>query len=174
MSPICIQHLGPGVITIYRPTSLTSSGDGSISDPANGYDTDIASYSSQAVATDSPTDLSNQRTTVYSGWAGGTRSGKLVVRRETSGSTDDIEFATWFVAIEYSTDGGGTYSTLENTNNATGNMALGDVEVSLSSISSALLRVRVRTTVSGGVDEFDNPYNATATANIYDIRFEEF
>lgn len=174
MSPICVQHLGPGTITIYRPTTHTSSGSGSITNPTNGYDNNLTTYSSQGVVTYFPSDPDNQRTTVYSGWAGGTRSGKLVVRRETGGSTDDIEYANWSIIIDYSTDGGGTYTTLENTNNATGNRALGDVELSLSSISAALLRVRVRTTASGGADIFDNPYNSGASADIYDIRFEEF
>lgn len=96
-----------------------------------------------------------------------------MVRRETGGNTDNIWYANWSIIIDYSTDGGGVYTTLENTDNSTGNRSLGDVEVSLSSISATLLRVRVRTIVSGGADEFENPYNAGAQADIYDIRFEE-
>lgn len=174
MSPICIQHLGPGVVTIYRPTTRSSTGSGFLTNPTNAYDTDINTYSQQGVSTDYPSDPDNILTTVYSGWAGGTKSGKLVVRREVSGNTDDNKYAFWEVFIDYSTDAGANYTTLETSSFATGDRALGDIEVSLSSISSGNLRVRVRTTVSGGADEFENPYNASAQADIYDIRFEEF
>jgi hypothetical protein len=172
MSPICVQHLAAAAATAYRPTSYTTSGTGSLYSAANSYDVDTSTFSSQ-LAESAEFQAPRAYTVTYSGWSAGTRTGKLVIRRETTAGTDNQEYANSAVFLDYSTDAGGSWATLETTTNATGWRALADIEVALSAVTMANLRVRVRTNASGGYDEFDTYCGSSAEASIYDIRFEE-
>ena len=172
MSPICVQFFALGV-TAYRPSTHSPSGVGAILNPTYAYDSNTATYSTQHAESE---EFQSPRTytVTYSGWSAGTRTGKLIIRRETIAQTDNQEYANSEVFIDYSVNAGGTWATLESTTNATGYRGLGDIEVELSSVTMTNLRVRVRTDASGGYDEFSNYCASYADAQIYDIRFEEF
>ena len=171
MSPICVQFLSTGA-TSYRPTTHSSSGTGALYSPANAYDADVSTSSSQHAESE---ELQAPRTytVTYSGWSAGTRTGKLIIRRETIAQTDNQEYASSAVFIDYSVNAGGSWTTLESTTNVTGWRSLGDIEVELSSVTMTNLRVRVRTNASGGYDESYTYCASFADAVIYDIRFEE-
>lgn len=124
-----------------KPTSYTDNASLSVNE-SQAYDSDQATYSE--------TDTSSNQTesVIWHTWQITSRtytSLSLYVRRSATGHSDDL----WW--IQYSTNGGSSWSYLENGGST--NPAVGNISVSLSASQNlSLLRVRIGSTKTKGPD----------------------
>jgi hypothetical protein len=145
---------GKSAVSIYRPTS--SSTVGTVSTPANAYDTDPAT-----LATWTSQNGASPGVTTYTGFSGGVITGYLRVKYSfTADGLDGDATAT----VDYSVNGGSSWSGFLGASNTgvSSSQAVTTGSISLSSVTMSNLRVRV-TCTSGGY--------GYATIDVYDITF---
>lgn len=170
MSPVhCVQHLCT-TGAIYRPTTHSTGGAGTLTNPTYGYDSSTSTYSNQNVA--SSGTVLRSHTTTYSGWAPGTRSGRLVIRRDAGAYVAFDGYGSATVTIHVSTDGGSTWTTLETVTPATSFLPP-ELTTTLTSVTMQNLQVKVTTSAKGEYTEWGEYSDGFASITIYDIRFEE-